>query len=110
LVVEALGGLDRAVTRAGLLAAIKERGTFDLGGITLTYGPNNNQGMDRVFLTVIHADGNIQPVIDHRIDAAKAPSAERSTFRACLRLTSSIENLARKRSPPERRPRAMSSV
>jgi branched-chain amino acid transport system substrate-binding protein len=67
LVVEALGGLDRAVTRAGLLAAIKERGTFDLGGITLTYGPNNNQGMDRVFLTVIHADGTIQPV-DRLID------------------------------------------
>ena len=62
LVAEALAGLDGPVTRAGLLAAIKERGTFDLGGITLTYGPNKNQGMDRVFLTVIQADGSIRAV------------------------------------------------
>jgi len=62
LVAEALSSLDGPVTRAGLLAAIKERGTFDLGGITLTYGPNKNQGMDRVFLTVIQADGSIRAV------------------------------------------------
>ena len=62
LVAEALASLDGPVTRAGLLAAIKERGTFDLGGITLTYGPNKNQGMDRVFLTVIQADGSIRAV------------------------------------------------
>src|SRR5438067_7304897 len=62
LVAEALGSLDGPVTRAGLLTAIKERGTFDLGGITLTYGPNKNQGMDRVFLTVIQADGSIRAV------------------------------------------------
>jgi len=62
LVVEALGSLDGPVTRAGLLTAIRERGSFDLGGITLTYGPNKNQGMDRVFLTVIQADGSIRAV------------------------------------------------
>ena len=62
LVAEALSSLDGPVTRAGLLTAIKERGTFDLGGITLTYGPNKNQGMDRVFLTVIQADGSIRAV------------------------------------------------
>jgi hypothetical protein len=55
------------VTRLGLLEVIKERGTFDLGGIMLTYGPNKNQGMDRVFLTVIQADGSIRPV-DRLID------------------------------------------
>jgi branched-chain amino acid transport system substrate-binding protein len=62
LVTEALASLDGPVTRAGLLTAIKEGGTFDLGGITLTYGPNKNQGMDRVFLTVIQADGSIRAV------------------------------------------------
>ena len=62
LVAEALASLGGPVTRAGLLAAIKEMGTFDLGGITLTYGPDKNQGMDRVFLTVIRADGSIRPV------------------------------------------------
>jgi branched-chain amino acid transport system substrate-binding protein len=67
LVVDALANLDRPVTRLGLLEVIKERGTFDLGGIMLTYGPNKNQGMDRVFLTVIQADGSIRPV-DRLID------------------------------------------
>jgi hypothetical protein len=62
LVVEALGSLGRPVTRAGLLAAIKAMIGFDLGGITLNYGPGDNQGMDRVFLTVIRADGSIRPV------------------------------------------------
>lgn len=62
LVIEALSRLDGPVTRADLLTAIKESGPFDLGGITLTYGPNKNQGMDRVFLTVIQADGSIRAV------------------------------------------------
>jgi ABC-type branched-subunit amino acid transport system substrate-binding protein len=62
LVVEALDRLGRTVTRADLLAAIKEMNAFDLGGITLNYGSGDNQGMDRVFLTVIRADGNIRPV------------------------------------------------
>ena len=63
LAVEALGRLGRSVTRAGLLTAIKEGGAFDLGGITLSYSPDNNQGMDRVFLTIIQADGSIKPVV-----------------------------------------------
>ena len=62
LVVEALGKAKGPVTRAALLSTIKETGTFDLGGITLTYGPNDNQGMHQVFLTVIQADGSIKPV------------------------------------------------
>jgi ABC-type branched-subunit amino acid transport system substrate-binding protein len=62
LVIEALGKMKGPVTRAGLLATIKEVGTFDLGGITLTYGPDDNQGMDQVFFTVIQADGRFKPV------------------------------------------------
>ncbi len=62
LVVEALGKVKGPVARAALLSTIKETGTFDLGGITLTYGPNDNQGMHQVFLTVIQADGSIKPV------------------------------------------------
>jgi branched-chain amino acid transport system substrate-binding protein len=62
LVVEALGKVKGPVTRAALLSTIKETGTFDLGGITLSYGPNDNQGMHQVFLTVIQADGSIKPV------------------------------------------------
>jgi branched-chain amino acid transport system substrate-binding protein len=62
LVVQALEKLGKPVTRADLLATIKKVGTFDLGGITLSYGPSNNQGMQQVFLTVIQADGSIKPV------------------------------------------------
>jgi len=62
LVGQALGRPGEPVTRAGLLATVKEVGTFDLGGFTLSYGPGDNQGSDRVFLTVIRADGSIAPV------------------------------------------------
>ena len=57
-----LGKVKGPVTRAGLLSAIDEVGTFDLGGITLSYGPDKNQGMNQVFLTVIQADGSLKPV------------------------------------------------
>jgi ABC-type branched-subunit amino acid transport system substrate-binding protein len=62
LVVEALEKVKGPITRAGLLSAIDEVGTFDLGGITLSYGPDKNQGMNQVFLTVIQADGSLKPV------------------------------------------------
>jgi ABC-type branched-subunit amino acid transport system substrate-binding protein len=62
LVVQALGKTGEPVTRADLLATFKEVGAFDLGGITLSYGPGDNQGSDQVFLTVIQADGSIKPV------------------------------------------------
>jgi ABC-type branched-subunit amino acid transport system substrate-binding protein len=62
LVIEALEKVKGPVTRAGLLSTIKEVGTFDLGGVTLSYGPINNHGMDRVFFTVIQADGSFKPI------------------------------------------------
>ena len=46
----------------GTLLGLKHVGEFDLGGITLSYGLDDNQGMDKVFLTVIQADGSIKPV------------------------------------------------
>jgi branched-chain amino acid transport system substrate-binding protein len=63
LLVQALEKLESpAVTREGLLSTIKAIGMFDLDGITLSYGPDDNQGMDQVFLTVIQADGSFKPV------------------------------------------------
>jgi len=64
LVIEALDRLDGPVTRESLLSTIKEVGDFDLDGVALSYGPDDNQGMDRVFLTVIQADGSFEAV-DH---------------------------------------------
>ena len=62
LVIEALKEMGRDVNRAGLIETIKSVGTFDLGGISLSYGQHDNQGMDRVFLTVIQADGSFEAV------------------------------------------------
>jgi ABC-type branched-subunit amino acid transport system substrate-binding protein len=63
LVAEALHRLRPPATRAGMLRIIREGSAFDLGGITLSYSSRNNQGMDRVFLTKIQADGSIKPIV-----------------------------------------------
>jgi len=62
LVVEALNKLGNSVTRAGLLSTIRDVGVFDLDGVTLSYGPGDNQGMDKVYLTVIQPDGSFKAV------------------------------------------------
>ncbi len=61
LVVEALKRVSGTPTRERLLDAIGE-GPFDLGGITLSYGPMKNQGSDQVFFTILQADGSFRPV------------------------------------------------
>jgi branched-chain amino acid transport system substrate-binding protein len=62
LVIEALEKLGENVTREDLLSVIRETGTFNLGGVTLSYGPSDNQGMDEVFLTIIQKDGSFGAV------------------------------------------------
>ncbi|WP_051340875.1 ABC transporter substrate-binding protein [Azospirillum halopraeferens] len=62
LVVEALNRLPGEPTRSGLLDTIRRVGRFDLGGLTLTFGPDDNQGSDRVFFTVIGPDGRFRAV------------------------------------------------
>jgi branched-chain amino acid transport system substrate-binding protein len=62
LVIEALKRVPGEPTREALLDAIVKTGTFDLGGIKLTYGPAKNQGMDEVFFTILQADGSFKPV------------------------------------------------
>ena len=48
-------------TRAGLMAQLTG-GSYDFGGFSLNYGPNNNRGSDAVYLTVIGPDGKFKPV------------------------------------------------
>ncbi|MGE5765985.1 MAG: ABC transporter substrate-binding protein [Bacteroidota bacterium] len=60
LVIAALEKVQGELTRAAFLQAIS--GSFDLGGVTLTYGAGDNQGMDQVFLTVIQPDGSFKAV------------------------------------------------
>jgi len=61
----AIMALEKAggeVTRQSFLQAVANTGAFDLGGITLTYGPGDNQGMDEVFLSIIQSDGSFKAV------------------------------------------------
>ena len=62
LVIEALKRVPGEPTREALLDAITYSGSFDLDGMELTYGPENNQGMNEVFFTVLQADGSFKPV------------------------------------------------
>ena len=61
LVVEALKRIKGEPTREALLDAIAAA-PFDFGGVTLSYGPTKNQGSDRVFFTILQADGTFRPV------------------------------------------------
>jgi ABC-type branched-subunit amino acid transport system substrate-binding protein len=62
LAIAALDKMGAAPTRDGLIKAIKDTGTFDIGGLAMTFGPSKNQGLDQVFLTVIQADGSFKAV------------------------------------------------
>ncbi len=61
LVIQALEKLNGEPTRKDLLAALSS-GTYDLGGVKLTFGANDSQGSDEVFLTVIDKGGKFKPV------------------------------------------------
>ncbi len=50
-------------TRSGFIDAVNTTGAFDLGGVELHFGPEDHQGMDEVFLTVIRG-GEIRPLAD----------------------------------------------
>ncbi|MBN2712670.1 MAG: ABC transporter substrate-binding protein [Planctomycetes bacterium] len=47
------------LTRESIIRTIEETKTFDLGGVTLTFGPKDHQGMDKIYLTIIK-DGKVQ--------------------------------------------------
>ena len=49
-------------TREGFLQSLKTSGEIDLSGFSLTYGMNDNQGSDRVYLTVIDENGDFASV------------------------------------------------
>ena len=61
-VVEALERAGRDITRNGFINAVTLGGIHDLGGFELEFGPIDNQGSDRVFLTEIGTDGHYRPI------------------------------------------------
>ncbi len=62
LIISALHTLGPDVSRKSFLTAIREMEAFDLGGITLSYSSDDNQGSDEVFFTRIGSDGQLSAV------------------------------------------------
>ena len=60
LVIEALQIAGQDLTRETFLAALNNLGSIDMGGMTLNFGPGDNQGSDEVFLTRILPDGSFE--------------------------------------------------
>lgn len=61
----ALEGLKRAgadVTREAFLAVFQNDATIDLDGLKLSFGAQDTQGSDAVYLTIINADGSFTSV------------------------------------------------
>jgi ABC-type branched-subunit amino acid transport system substrate-binding protein len=59
LVAEALRRTDGEPTRHNFLDAFVQK-PFEIGGVVLHYGPANNQGSNRVYFTVLQADGSFK--------------------------------------------------
>jgi ABC-type branched-subunit amino acid transport system substrate-binding protein len=62
LAIAALEKAGAEPTREALLKAIRETGKFDIGGLPMTFGPEDNQGLDQVFMTIVQQDGTFKTV------------------------------------------------
>ena len=62
LAIEGLKAAGKDLTRETFLAALAGLETVDLGGVSMVFGADDNQGMDDVFLTRITADGSFEPI------------------------------------------------
>ncbi len=62
IAIEALEKAGRDLTRESYLRALSSLGRVELGGMTLAYGKDDNQGSDSVFLTRITADGGFEKI------------------------------------------------
>ena len=62
LAIAALDKSGAAPTRDAFLKAFTATGKFDFGGLSMTFGADDNEGLDQVFMTMIGADGKFVPV------------------------------------------------
>lgn len=76
LMLASLEKVGPAVTREALIDVFQKRAvTLDVGGVTLKYGPGDNQGMESVYLSVLQKDGSYQYVdrLSKVVDTAELP-------------------------------------
>lgn len=57
-----LAKMEGEITRKKFMETVWNTGTYDLGGVSLTFDQGDNQGMDKVFLTQINEDGSFRSV------------------------------------------------
>jgi ABC-type branched-subunit amino acid transport system substrate-binding protein len=62
LAIAALEKAGKDVTRDSLIKTIKDTGKFDIGGLPMTFSAEKNEGLDKVFMTIIEADGKFKPI------------------------------------------------
>ena len=62
LVIEALKDAGQDLTREKFLAAIQGMSSLDFGGLKLSFGPDDNQGIDEIFMTRMLTDGFFEPM------------------------------------------------
>ena len=62
LAIAGLEACGRELSRGCFIRALHDPEVIDIDGLSLQYGPRDNQGSDAVFLTVIGADGNYRQV------------------------------------------------
>ncbi len=62
LTIEALRNAGANPTRESFLAAMRDMSSLDLGGIELTFGSDDNQGIDTIFMTRLLPDGFFEPM------------------------------------------------
>ena len=60
--IKALRAAGPNLSRDAFLEAMGALGTLDLGSTTLTFGPGDKQGKDRVFLTRTAPGGSFEPL------------------------------------------------
>ena len=62
LAIAGLQKCGREVTRSRFLSSLRGSQTLDIEGFSLQYGEDDNQGSDKVFLTVIGRNGEYHPI------------------------------------------------
>jgi branched-chain amino acid transport system substrate-binding protein len=62
LAIAALQKLGKDVTRESFVKVIKDTGKFDIGGLPMTFSAEKNEGLDKIFMTIIQADGTFKPI------------------------------------------------
>lgn len=60
--IEILKNIQGPITREAFIDTIYRIKTFNIDGVTITYGEDDNQGMDKVFLTKIDEDGKFRSI------------------------------------------------